>query len=93
MRGLLKHCESLAGSGFQAKKIVEEFIKKYHLFFEQKRANIVMEAQPHSVFREFVHPKTLFLRVAAENPAEHCNLHARGITFLLAWDPGKRAIG
>ena len=93
MRGLLKHCESLAGSGFQAKKIVEEFIKKYHLFFEQKRANIVMEAQPHSVFREFVHLQNPFLSIVVENPVEHCNLHEQETKFLLVWDPGKQATG
>jgi hypothetical protein len=35
MRSLLKHCESLAGSGFQLKQVAREFIKKYHLFLNK----------------------------------------------------------
>jgi hypothetical protein len=43
MRGLLKHCESLVGSGFQVKEIVEEFIKKYHLFLNKTVRTLLRE--------------------------------------------------
>ena len=112
MRGLLKHCESLAGSGFQVKQVARQWFnllyvaqwweclyleegiyKKYHPLFEQNRAIIVTAAPPHNVVLEFARLKSLFLLVAVENPAEHCNLHEREIKFELVWDPGKPATG
>ena len=112
MRGLLKHCESLTGSGFQVKQVARQwfillyvahwwnvyiskkaFINNINLLFEQNRAIIVTAAPPHNVVLEFARLKSLFLLVAVENPAEHCNLHEREIKFVLVWDPGKRATG
>lgn len=40
MRGLLKHCESFAGSGFQAKRQAKEFIKKSYLLLNKTEVQL-----------------------------------------------------